>query len=272
MALSSSSLKENSIDEKFTHPIGICIGPTGKEILVCDPPNHRVQVLDLQGNLITSFGSERRGSACLNAPYGICVLGSEIHVVDYLDNIVKIYNGEYEHFYTFGSSHNPKWICFSRDKNIIVTTDDNNVLVYSQNAYPIGRFGPRIMENIKVGGICCNSVGEIIITDTRNHQILIFDSSRKLLCSIRSDSVQKVLYKPDAVCTDNKDNILVADEENRICIFDKNRVFVQQIHTLEKVCGLVIVGNEIIATVAKECQGKFIIRIPYSTERISSRL
>ena len=64
-------------DGKFRNPRGISIDRITNEIFIADKNNSRVQVLNLDGDFLRSFGTEH-----LKEPYGICASQDGVYVTD----------------------------------------------------------------------------------------------------------------------------------------------------------------------------------------------
>lgn len=58
--------------DQVRNPRGLCVDNMGN-ILVADSLNHRIQVIDSQGNFVGSFGRLGSGSGCLDTPYAVTV-------------------------------------------------------------------------------------------------------------------------------------------------------------------------------------------------------
>ena len=54
------------------NPRGLAVDNVGN-ILVADNLNHRIQVIDPEGNFITSFGRLGSSPGCLDTPYAVAV-------------------------------------------------------------------------------------------------------------------------------------------------------------------------------------------------------
>ena len=54
------------------NPRGLSVDNVGN-ILVADSLNHRIQVIDPQGNFIGSFGRLGSGPGCIDTPYAVSV-------------------------------------------------------------------------------------------------------------------------------------------------------------------------------------------------------
>ena len=199
-------------------PFGICYSPEKKSILVSDHRQHKIVVF---GRDSWSFGSYGREKGQFDCPMGICVSQSKIFVCDSKNTRIQIFD---THDYSFISSIDtggdyPYWICVSPNGNIMVTTDQENVLVFNSSGTAIGQFGSHGRgpgQLFYPRGICCNSRGEIIIVDGWNHRVQIYDKKGDFLRSIgaKGEGPEQLLY-PRGICLDEKENILIADTGNQ---------------------------------------------------------
>ena len=114
---------EGSDEGQMRSPSNIAIShpPTGKsEVFVLDTWNHRVQVFDVDGKFIRSWGSEGSGSGQLLRPKWLEVVGEEVLVVDagnhriqVFDRSGKLLRGWGSHGSETGQFDNPRGIAVS---------------------------------------------------------------------------------------------------------------------------------------------------------------
>lgn len=79
--------------------------------------------------------------------------------------------------------------------------------------------------------ITCNSKGHIIVADSSNHRVEVFDTPGKLLLKfgLPGNGIGEFNY-PSGIAVDHKDNIFVADTNNhRVQIFNSKGTFIQSI-------------------------------------------
>ncbi len=88
--------------ERLNNPVGIAAG--NSRVYVADAGNHQIQVFDLEGNWITSFG--KRGSALgeFNRPMHITLApDGNLFVADYLNDRIQVLSPEGVPLYSIGS-------------------------------------------------------------------------------------------------------------------------------------------------------------------------
>ncbi|KAK3095009.1 hypothetical protein FSP39_009125 [Pinctada imbricata] len=94
-------------------------------------------------------------------------------------------------------------------------------------------------------GVCTNSKGEIIVADTGNHSVKMFDAEGNFLREIDCE-----LVRPSAVLVNKRDEIFVKDDL-AVHIFNEDCRFLRSIGKgiLTKPFGLAITPNDLIITV-----------------------
>ena len=171
---------------------------TSTQILVVDGGNNRVQIFDLDGTLLSSFGGGGSGDGRFNIPGGITTNSTHILVVDASNNRVQVFDLEYNYVGQFGGSS--------------PNSGSNN-----------GQFNtPR--------EITTNST-HILVADRNNHRIQVFDLDGNYVSQIGgsgSGSGDGQFSKPSGVAV-TPTHILVADDLNhRVQVFDLDGNYVSQ--------------------------------------------
>ena len=79
-------------DADLSHPSGIAVGAAGR-IYVCDTENHRIQVFDSDGNLVTRWGSYGTGLGQFRRPMGIAIHpNGDIYVADTDNHRIQVFS------------------------------------------------------------------------------------------------------------------------------------------------------------------------------------
>jgi uncharacterized protein (TIGR03663 family) len=202
-------------DKPLLQPRAIAVGPDGG-VAIADTGNHRVVILDGNGQFVRAFGSlckiaEGASSGCVDPdgsgplalgdgqfqePWGIAVAADgAIFVADTWNGRIQVFdaNGNFVR----------KWGYFNTTNG---TLGD-----------PLALFGPR--------GIAMDSTGNLLVADTGNKRILQFTPNGDLLNQIGGGGVQLGNFEePTSVAVDPRDgSVYVADAWNRrIQKFDAN--------------------------------------------------
>jgi tripartite motif-containing protein 71 len=143
---------------------------------VSDFSNHRVQLLNPDGTYIRSFGSKGNGDGQFNYPLSIAFTrfednqdkysdyfsNGQLAVADYGNNRIQFFTIEGQFVRKFGT---PGSVSFSSLRKIIEETKLGNG--DGQLKTPIG--------------LTINNQGHLIITDSDNHRVQIFDSDGTFL-------------------------------------------------------------------------------------------
>jgi uncharacterized protein (TIGR03663 family) len=188
-------------------PRAIAISPTGVRA-IADTGNHRVVLLDSNGQFVEAFGSlcrmaEGAASGCVDPdgsgplelgdgqfqePWGIAVdAQGTIFVADTWNGRIQVFDAE--------GNFLRKWGYFNTTNG---TLGD-----------PLALFGPR--------GIAIDSAGNLLVADTGNKRILQFTPDGELVNQVGGGGVQLGTFEePTAVAVDPRDgSVYVADSWNR---------------------------------------------------------
>ena len=209
----------------------MCTGPGGNEILVSNYRKDNILVITVDGDPMTTFGSQGREMGQFNGPTGMCVWDSRIFIADTNNQRIQIFDSSYRstsYFSTFNLY--PYNVCCSKDGNIIVINDSNDIIIFDSQCKRIAEFSFQVRSTYtfrSVQGMACNSLGQIIVSDFDQDRIQVFDSKGEPLYFFGEDEIDE----PWGICIDENDNILVCDYlERRIGIFNPSRVLIQYIH------------------------------------------
>jgi len=237
---------EGSEDGQFKIPAKVAID-TDNNIYVVDCDNGRIQKFDSEGNFMAKWGDY----AC----YGGITTDSDdkIYVAD-IDR-VYIFNSDGKLLNTWDWSNifriQPYITGITADNSgfiyIVVTVDD---IPYS-SIYKCNKDGEfaklwgdieegywtiegvpvyledNLLRTDTIGGIVTDSEGNVLVTDTGNNEIDIYDSNGKFITSFGSEgSGDGQFNNPTGITIDNKGNLYVIDSGNyRIQKFAPNPEF-----------------------------------------------
>ncbi|XP_077987683.1 tripartite motif-containing protein 2-like [Glandiceps talaboti] len=176
--------------EKKFDPLDVAVTHDDK-IVISDYANKQIIVCDIGGSLIRAFGSDM-----MKWPWGVAVNSyGDIHVVDYEDHCLRIFDCDGIHIKTIGcKGHQP------------------------------GQFRNPLC-------VAINSKNDIIVSDRENSRIQIFDEDGNLLYIFKSPGEEEGQFKyPTGVAVDAHDNIIICDDwNNRVQMFRADGTFVCRI-------------------------------------------
>ncbi len=102
--------------------------------------------------------------------------------------------------------------------------------------------------------LAINSVGEIIVTEPSNGDVVILDKNGKRMECLKESSQDIDIKKPYGVAVDDADNIYIADDgSNRVIKLNKDLNIMNKIDTKQDsdLYGVSVVGDEVMV-----CDGK----------------
>ncbi len=118
-------------------------------IYVTNEVSHCVYMMDLDLNVLKTFGSEGSDNTSLNKPYGVCFKDDRLYVCDYFNFRIQILNSDLEYVDTLKLSCAPFRIKIS-GSSIGITGHDDSILFYDLNTHELKKqhfnFSGRISE------------------------------------------------------------------------------------------------------------------------------
>jgi DNA-binding beta-propeller fold protein YncE len=186
-----------SSEAQFNAPHGIAIAPDGS-IFVADTNNNRIEHFTGEGNFINAWGSfsdVTAGNAPIgtfNQPWAVAISpdGKYVYVADTWNHRIQKF--------TANGTPVKMW---------------GKPLYDPLNTDPDGIWGPR--------GITVDSQGRVIVADTGNKRILVFDSDGNFISQIGNEGMAVGQFEePVGLAIDKQNNLYVADTWNlRVQVF-----------------------------------------------------
>ncbi|KHJ49322.1 zinc finger, C3HC4 type [Trichuris suis] len=218
---------------QFNWPRGLALTPNGKEVVICDSSNHRIQVFDIRGKFLRTFGKYGTGTGQFDSLAGICVnqygqmivtdrYNHRIQVLDPSGRTVRIFGS---HGQTNGRFNNPWGVTMDLQGFIYVCDKDNHrVQILQADGSYVGKFGDLGSHEGQFQHphfITSNRHNQLIVSDTNNHRIQVFDHEGQFLFSFGTEGYHEGQFKyPKGVAVDEQEFIFVADSGNsRVQIF-----------------------------------------------------
>uniref|UniRef100_A0A5S6QN72 RING-type domain-containing protein n=1 Tax=Trichuris muris TaxID=70415 RepID=A0A5S6QN72_TRIMR len=218
---------------QFNWPRGLALTPNGKEVVICDSSNHRLQVFDIRGKFLRTFGKYGNGTGQFDSLAGICVnqygqmivtdrYNHRIQVLDPSGRTVRIFGS---HGQTNGRFNNPWGVTMDLQGFIYVCDKDNHrIQILQADGSYVGKFGDLGSHEGQFQHphfITSNRHNQLIVSDTNNHRIQVFDHEGQFLFSFGTEGYHEGQFKyPKGVAVDDQEFIFVADSGNsRVQIF-----------------------------------------------------
>ncbi|MCK5397632.1 MAG: DUF835 domain-containing protein [Thermoplasmata archaeon] len=235
-------------NNEFNNPYGIAI--LNNRIYVSDSANHRVQILDMNGNWVDTIGQTGRiGSTndLLFYPYGVDADSSgNVYVADHKNHRIQIFDNTGAYSNTIGVTsefgrgnaylNNPHNVAISSDRILVADYENNRVQIYDLDGNHLRTIGSGLIQAEHTDfndprDVTVGSDGKVYVADRKNHRVQIFDSNYTYLQTIgtsgESGDLHTHLSSPYDVDI-GTDMIAIADAGNdRIQLFDLNGTYLK---------------------------------------------
>lgn len=167
-------------DDSLLRPTGIAISKKDRRLYVVDTIGHRVDIFDLEGKKLSSFGSAGSQEGKFNYPTHIALdAGGDVYVVDSLNFRVQIFDRSGKFLTQFGGA------------------------------------GTSMHDFMKPKGIAVDSEGHVWVSDSYRNTIQVFDRKGKLLLIFGRLGIGPGQFNvPEGLFFDSKDRLIVADSYN----------------------------------------------------------
>ncbi|XP_078658163.1 E3 ubiquitin-protein ligase TRIM71-like [Branchiostoma floridae x Branchiostoma belcheri] len=194
------------------HTLGVCMGGT-KDLcsLTIDVGSN---------NPVLRLGQKGSQQGQFDRPIDVAVRGDRLYVADNWNKRVQVFDlsGKFCHSFPTAS---PVGLAVQTDGTIVVKSV-NEVKKFSPSGellhkFPLGEYctGPY--------GLAVQGDGRVVVADRDKHSIFLFEADGTLVKQVGGQGKgQEQFDQPNFVCVNKEDNIIVADKENRVQVFDKN--------------------------------------------------
>lgn len=202
---------------QFQMPTGLSIDRDSGKLFVV---NHgSVAVFSQGGENIRNFVPTENFD-----PFDIYLSDSRILISDWDGDKIWILDKEFNQIsiIRMPSGKNPAYLSYlEKRRNIIVSYLQHGILILDENGdivqeFQLYRDNGEAFACRGYGGLCVDSLEQIIVTDTDGKQVQVYNTNglctRKYTCS---------LTFPQSICVDHNDNIIVGDIES-IKIFNSD--------------------------------------------------
>ena len=218
---------QKTIDSLHLKPIDVSIG-LDDQIVVLDQSREdgcRVVILNKEGELIKSFGSQGSQNSQFNGPEGVDVDGEgRIIVSDTYNHRIQVFENDGSFIRSFGSKgssqgqfYYPCGVVVDGDGNIVVSDFANNrIQVIDIEGNLIRCFGTRGLGDSQLRSpesVDVDGEGRIVVCEQGNRRVSVFEKDGTFLFSFGQDQMKK----PRGIVVDSFGSIIVSD-------FDKNSI------------------------------------------------
>ena len=215
---------KGSNNGQFIDPRGVTFD-SHNHLYVVDSGNNRVQKFDTNGNYLLQFGSKGDSDGQLYCSIGIAVHKDKVYIADSDNKRVSVFQTNGQFYKTFGSDvlGYPRDVAVSADKYLVVA-DPHCIYTFTLDGHYIGKFGTKGSGRCEFNdpfGIIGDSYGFIIVADTGNNRVSIFDKHHHCIhCFGSSGSANDQFNDPRGIAVSPNGSIYVSDYRNkRIQIF-----------------------------------------------------
>ena len=181
-------------DVQLSRPRNLALGPDGN-LYVLDSGNHRVVVFNNAGQILNNWGSQGSAPGQFNEPWGVAVDEEFVYVADTWNHRIQKFTLDGEYVTTIGQS--------------------GSIADMGQESGGYF-FGPR--------SVLLLPDNQILVTDTGNHRLQLFDRDGNLIRVIGQQGVNPGQFnEPVGLASDSLNQIYLADTWNaRIQRFTPN--------------------------------------------------
>lgn len=211
----------------LSKPLDIAVNAQGK-IYITDSNNDRIQVFSPTGSPLFNFGTTGKGKGNFTFPNCIAIDDeNNIYVGEFKINRIQVFNSSGKYIRTINSPKEillePLAITFGNDKRLYVASRNGVIIVMDKAGQLLAKFGTNGTRDGQLSypnGIAVDRHGNILVSDSGNDRIQVFDQNGKVL---------RVFGKPDfkvavprGIAIDNKDRIYVVDIfGHKVVVYDK---------------------------------------------------
>ena len=230
---------------KFNCPRAVALDKEGY-VYIADTGNRLIQKIDRDGDFIKQFkidGGNEECSTCdlaINKGQG-WIICTETHVGMNINptmgSTVAIYDTEGQLKQKFQNKSMKCALCVASNKHSEIVISDylvHSLFMYNENGIFLRKIGHAGMFN-HPAFIAIDSDDHIIVSDTNNDCIQVFDREGKFLYQFGSHGTNKgQLRQPFGVATDNIYIIVVDSGNQRVQVFKKDGTFVSMIESRDE--------------------------------------
>ncbi len=220
---------------EFEKPMAVTVA--NERIYVSDTNKKRIQIFDLEGNPIKTFGEWGSKPGQFQFPYGVAGdSNGNIFVADLYNNSVSKFDKDGKYLGLFAEKQASEKVLVApaglavKEERVYVTDVELNVVkVFDLNGNLVKQIGSK---GVKPGqfnapnAVAVDGEGKIYVTDTGNQRVQVFDKNGKFLKIINGSvdgNGQSVFVNPRGISVDDNGNVFVVSNlTHRFYVFDKD--------------------------------------------------
>ena len=212
----------------LTQPVGLAV-KGNREIVVTDRSTNRILTFSLKGEVMGVF-------ACRHSVADVAVTPRDTVVVASTDAgeplALEYDNRTGARLHVFGRINclevtNGVGVVSSPFAIVVSSFETGTVHVLSESGRLVKKFSRRAVTG-HAYHICCNSRGNIVVSDYANSRVVVIDRLTGS-CLAKMGGIGNAagsLYQPLGICVDSDDNVVVADSGNkRVVLFSARGTF-----------------------------------------------
>lgn len=209
-------------------PLDVVTNSKGK-IYITDSNNDRIQVFSANGNPLFSFGSSGKGKGQFVYPNCLAVDDQDnVYVGEFKNNRIQVFDPSGKYLKSIKSPKNillePLAMTIGSDKRLYVANRSGVIINMDTSGNIISTFaknGAGPGELSYPNGITTDRRGYILVSDSGNARIQVFDSNGKVIKIFQRPDFK--LAVPRGIAVDNKDRIYVVDIfGHKVVVYDNN--------------------------------------------------
>ena len=213
-------------NRELNFPNGIACD-RNNDIFVVDCNNHRIKKFSDKGNFLCQIGGEGSLDHQLHNPRGVSLdSDGNIIVADSGNKKIKIFSPTGEFLYKFGveGSFIQPYDAVEKDKHFFVSdSGDHSINVFRKEGrkavflYKFGKYGKGDGELNQPRGLSFNNLGHLMVCDSENHRVQVFDTSGKFVTKFGTKGNKKGQFnKPINAVVLSDGRIVVSDFYNHV--------------------------------------------------------
>ena len=219
----------------LSKPLDVAANSSGK-IYITDSGHDRIQVFSSTGSPLFTFGKSGKANGHFNFPNAIAIDDEDnVYVAEFKNNRIQVFDSKGKYLRTITSPNKalfePLAMTFGNDKSLYVASRTGAIIIMSKTGKLIATFGTNgadVGQLSYPNGIDVDRHGNIIVSDSGNARIQIFDKKGQVLKLLQQPQFK--VSVPRGVTVDDKDRLYVVDIfQHKVVVYDKDYKYLFEI-------------------------------------------